>query len=339
MRFPRFSLVFWSIVNAVLLAVLVALENGVGEKTAPTALLLYLPQHLFGALTIALLVASAWRKNWRVFALNGLVFGLFCGFLLGFRVPLGAHSEANSVRVVTWNIAQNPRGTAMVAREIRALNPDIVCLQETTAPLGVRDQTDDLLAFFPGWTSRRAREVTTLSRFPLLSSQSYAMPLPFRRKLLETRWNLPRGELTVFNAHIATTARGAGRQGRSSNLFLRAASIARHAAGTAQTRAAHLPIIDAAISQSKTPFLLAGDFNNPPRGYFHRHLSARMSDAFAASGFGLGQTYPASFPLLRIDYLWLGPGLRAKRCFVPNSRASDHLPVVSDVIFAFQGSS
>jgi endonuclease/exonuclease/phosphatase family metal-dependent hydrolase len=64
------------------------------------------------------------------------------------------------------------------------------------------------------------------------------------------------------------------------------------------------------------------------RGQFD---DAWMEDASANPGF----SYPADKPGKRIDYILLhrGDKLRAKRSWIVNTLASDHVPVVADVEF------
>lgn len=326
------SILFWTRFNAAFLLLLGLTEALLGERTSPSALLLYLPQHPFGLLTVALVLASLKRGNRRYLGVNLAVGVAFVIFLLGARVPLHiAPPQGQKVRIMTWNV-EKLRGTPEeIAKVIKAQHPDIICMQETLAGRG-QERTPDLLRLFPGWEFRRAREVTTLSRFPLLESHNYLMPMPHTRKLLATTWKTPAGPLCVLNTHIATTAAGQNENFRP-GLWRRAINVARFARGTALTRLSQLPVIDRALSDCKTPIVLAGDFNNPPRGWFYRHLTGQLRDAFADAGWGLGQSFPSKFPLLRIDYIWLGNGVRATRCINPTSRASDHLPLVADIVY------
>jgi vancomycin resistance protein VanJ len=329
-RHPISPLLSWSIFNAVFLLFLGLSEAWIGELTSLTALLLYLPQHPFGLLSALLVAVSLIKRDRRMLAFNAVVGVAFLFFFLGFHLPLwAARSGGKTVRVMTWNV-EKFRGTPeAIAKVIRAQNPDIVCMQETLAGES-RDKTPELLRLFPGWQFRRAREVTTMSRFPITGSRDYVMP--HRRKLLSTTWQTPHGPLRVLNAHIATTAAGQ-RERHENGLRDRAINVATSVRGTAITRASHLPLIDGALNDSQTPVVLAGDFNNPPRGRFYRHLKSQLRDAFSEAGWGLGLTFPSKLPLLHIDYIWLGEGLQAARCFNPTTRASDHLPVVADIVY------
>lgn len=79
------------------------------------------------------------------------------------------------------------------------------------------------------------------------------------------------------------------------------------------------------------PLIVAGDFNTPPRGEVYRRMSADLTDAFGYAGWGVGYTFRSDVPAMRIDYVFLGNGVRAERCWTPHTEASDHLPLVADV--------
>lgn len=338
-RWRRLS--FWSWLNLAGLGVLWALENGVAERTGPTTLLLYLPQHPFLLGCAGLLAGAIVKKQRKWAAFNGAVLLVFAVILLGVHLPWArlqrAPVGAARVRVMQWNIHLAQGGPEEIARQIKALNPDIVCLEEATGEFhnGVLvDHIPALLKQFDGWHIVRASEVITLSRFPLLKQQTYQHPAPSARQVLRTAWQTPGGPLDVIAAHISTTAPGTHYGNLSPADPRRIVEIVQNARASAQARARQLPTIDRAIYDAAAtghPFVLMGDFNNPPRGLFYRHLKARLTDSFTASGLGSGFSFPAKLPLLRIDYVWLGRGVSARRSFTVPTRASDHRALVSDV--------
>jgi endonuclease/exonuclease/phosphatase family metal-dependent hydrolase len=82
------------------------------------------------------------------------------------------------------------------------------------------------------------------------------------------------------------------------------------------------------------PLVVVGDFNDIPAGGAYQLMKDRFGDAWAEthkddSGF----SYPADKPAKRIDYIWFRrtDPVRAKRIWIVNTPASDHVPVVADV--------
>jgi endonuclease/exonuclease/phosphatase family metal-dependent hydrolase len=83
------------------------------------------------------------------------------------------------------------------------------------------------------------------------------------------------------------------------------------------------------------PIMLCGDFNTTPESRVCRRLSESFEDSWARAGQGDGFTIPASQPTKRIDYIWItkDKSLEPLKVWVPQSDASDHLPVVAEFLF------
>ena len=80
------------------------------------------------------------------------------------------------------------------------------------------------------------------------------------------------------------------------------------------------------------PVILCGDFNDTPGSRTHQKIAQAFVDAWMAAGAGDGFTIPAEKPRKRIDYIWTSkePSIETLRAWVPESEASDHLPVVGE---------
>lgn len=72
------------------------------------------------------------------------------------------------------------------------------------------------------------------------------------------------------------------------------------------------------------PTVLLGDLNTTPGTTTYRCLAERLEDAWTLVGEGEGHTYEAEPPPRRIDYVWVGGGVRPVSAKVLPSVASDH---------------
>jgi endonuclease/exonuclease/phosphatase family metal-dependent hydrolase len=83
------------------------------------------------------------------------------------------------------------------------------------------------------------------------------------------------------------------------------------------------------------PGILMGDFNATPFQQPYRICAAAIQDAQLLWPGAPMSTYPSGFPFMRIDHVFVSPGIKVTRVespFDPESRkASDHLPLVVDV--------
>jgi endonuclease/exonuclease/phosphatase family metal-dependent hydrolase len=89
------------------------------------------------------------------------------------------------------------------------------------------------------------------------------------------------------------------------------------------------------LKDQTAPLILVGDFNEEPNGAAYKLLSARFRDAWLAAKLSdAGLSYPADKPLKRIDYIYFGAKdrIQTKRAWVVNTLASDHVPVVADLV-------
>lgn len=264
--------------------------------------------------------------------------------------------EPQPLRIMTYNIAAGRGDLDAIADVIRTAAADIVALQEVdvhwSERSGFADQATALGAALgmhvrfgpiyslPGDTGPpREFGLAILSRhriveftnhvIPRLSTQTAATgpePLPgFLEAVIDVRGT----RLRVFNTHLDYRADPRVR---------------------VQQAAAMLAIVEAGT----VPLILAGDLNARPDAAELEPLLTRFTDAWS-DGAGArqtrvargttrggdtpagGETYPADTPDRRIDYILLSDDVRVVHVQVPAALASDHRPVVADVLLPRPG--
>jgi endonuclease/exonuclease/phosphatase family metal-dependent hydrolase len=233
---------------------------------------------------------------------------------------------------MSWNVhgmrgrdgRHDPERVAQVIADARV---DVAGLQEVGAHRGRGELSDPAgtLAELTGLTSAFGLTELrggfpygncTLSRHPITATRSYDLSVPNReaRGCLRADVEAPEGAFHFFNVHLGLHWREQRRQ-------------------AAQLLSADM-LRDAALHY---PLVLVGDFNTPwsflavPR-LIRRHLD----DAADLCGGGR-PTFPSSFPILRLDRIFVGPAVRVLGCEVLDGAlvrlASDHRPVVLDLAF------
>ena len=168
-----------------------------------------------------------------------------------------------------------------------------------------------------GWQIEEADEVAVISRWPLKDARTVQSKALRFRSLLSVEVQAPK-PFRAINVHWSSPQYLKGME--EMNLGAQRQSL-----DYRQT----LALIDSI----KGPLVLGGDFNNPPHHKHTRSLSQKLESCFGSRGFGLGWTYPRKFPLVRIDHLYVGGGMRTESCFVGPAVGSDHLPLVAGISF------
>ena len=92
----------------------------------------------------------------------------------------------------------------------------------------------------------------------------------------------------------------------------------------------------AALAEVDGPLIAAGDLNEGPGGGAWRTVADGLIDAAGAGGPGERATFPATVPRTRLDALFVSPDIEVGRYDVIETeqarRASDHLPVLADLV-------
>ena len=269
--------------------------------------------------------------NWRLTCLSALCVGVA---VLGCASARQAY-PATTLRVMSYNIRSGNGNIEVTAATIRDNAPDIVALQEVDVHWAERSNFADqasalserlgmavrfaaIYRLAPAHDSMPVREfgVALLTRYPIvrwsndsltrLSTQEQN-PEPRRMPgLLDVTINVNGTPVRVLDTHLDYRA----------NPAVRAAQVEEM-----------LKVIDA----SPLPTIVCGDMNAAPNAPELAPLLARLHDAWSA-GKGSGFTYSAEEPTKRIDYILVSARISVLSARVPETLASDHRPVVADLI-------
>ena len=80
------------------------------------------------------------------------------------------------------------------------------------------------------------------------------------------------------------------------------------------------------------PVIVVADLNDTPDGGAYKQMDIPFDDAWIASkAKGDGFSYPADKPVKRIDHIFYRGHVRAKKAWVVETLASDHVPVVAEL--------
>jgi endonuclease/exonuclease/phosphatase family metal-dependent hydrolase len=97
-------------------------------------------------------------------------------------------------------------------------------------------------------------------------------------------------------------------------------------------RLAQIAAIRELVARSRESVVLVGDLNATPGSPEIAAITEDLVDAWTTAGNGHGFTYGAARPHGRIDYVLTSSDIVARTATVVTSDASDHLPVVADLV-------
>lgn len=235
--------------------------------------------------------------------------------------PPSKPSPAPDLRAATYNILAAKRGIDGIESTLAAMDADVIALQEVdvnTRRFGRIDLPAELgrrLRMHHAFVPHRRYQggeigVALLSRHPIDNLQR-ASALGSELAMLTADVQTPMGALHVVVVHThPTDPRDTPRRRmRFDRLRL------------AETRAA------AELATDALPALVMGDFNATPGGPEYEAMEAVLVDACPRGG----PTWPASFPVVQLDYIWTSRDVVGLDCQTPASSASDHRPRFVDL--------
>ncbi|MBY8876420.1 endonuclease/exonuclease/phosphatase family protein [Streptomyces sp. PLK6-54] len=290
---------------AVALALVLFLHSDVPNRIGNLGSLLETFLPWFGlAVPVLLAVALIRRSATALIAvlLPAVVWLNLFGGLLGTKSAAGG-----DLTVLTHNVnAQNPDPDG-TARDLVAAGADIVALEELPESQQ-RRYAKDLAAAYRYHSVQGT--VGLWSKYPLHGVRPVDIRMGWTRAM-RAAVSTPHGQVAVYVAHLPSVrvkfdaGFTAGQRDR--------------AAGALGQAIAHEPL------QS---VVLLGDLNGTMNDRALASVTAQMRSTQGAAGDGFGFSWPASFPMARIDQI-LVKGVEPKSSWTLPKTGSDHLPVAA----------
>ncbi|MEV5983971.1 endonuclease/exonuclease/phosphatase family protein [Streptomyces sp. NPDC052051] len=256
----------------------------------PLLLILALVRRSATALIAVLLPAVIWLN-------------LFGG-LVGDKTATGGE-----LTVATHNVnAENP-DPSDTARDVAASGAQVLALEELT-PSAVPVYEKALAS-----TYRYHAVVGTVglwSTYPMTGVKAVDIKLGWKRAMRATVAT-PKGEVAVYVAHMPSVR-------------------VKLAAGfTARQRDTSAAALGESIADERLDkVILLGDLNGTMNDRSLRGVTAQMRSTQGAAGSGFGFTWPAAFPMARIDQIMVR-GIEPVSSWTLPRTGSDHLPVAARV--------
>jgi endonuclease/exonuclease/phosphatase family metal-dependent hydrolase len=235
------------------------------------------------------------------------------------------------LKVLTYNIhcgigRDRCYDLSRIERILKEEQPHLIALQEMDCGVS-RTSYDDQAALLATRLSMNrfycvtrpkhegAYGMAVLSPFRVVHEHKYDISYHAREPRSCVRVDVevePGAILHVFNCHLGLTTRERSHQRRQM-------------------------ISEAMLLDKKLhhPVILMGDFNDRPISVVHRELRRHFTDAFSSLGKRWGPTFKVGPLHLRLDHIYVSPGIRVIDCWVRRDdqtrTASDHWPLIAEL--------
>jgi len=229
-------------------------------------------------------------------------------------------------RIATYNV-HRCRGLdrrvlpRRIAEVLRALEPDVIALQEVlgAGPKGHGHDQELGAALGMGWVMGTTRLVrgrlygnVIMSRFPINQHTQFDLTWKKRKARGCQRVDVLIREHTlhIYNVHLGVGLRERQYQAKQLGTFIGQDSI-------------------------QGPKIVLGDFNEWGRGFATIELTKVLKSLDLRAFLKRRRTYPGVFPVLHLDHIFYDGRVEVLNVQVPRTRksliASDHLPLVADL--------
>jgi vancomycin resistance protein VanJ len=255
---------------------------------------------------VLLLVAAVRRSATALIAvlLPALVWLNLFGGLLTDKAAGGG-----DLTVATHNVNADNADPAGTARAVAASGADVVALEELRA--SAVPTYEDALA--PTYKYHSVQGTVGLwSKYPLSGISPVDIKLGWTRAMRATV-TTPQGPVAVYVAHLPSVR------------------VKLEAGFTARQRDTSADALGEAIAHERLEkIVLLGDLNGTMNDRALNAVTSQMRSTQGAAGSGFGFSWPASFPMARIDQI-LVKGVEPMSSWTLPETGSDHLPVAARV--------
>ncbi|EDY43852.1 membrane protein [Streptomyces sp. SPB074] len=263
-----------------------------------------------GVFVPVLLVLALVRRS--ATALLALVLPVAVWLNLFGGLVLGHDQSRGDLTVVTHNVNAENGDLPGTVRTLVGSGAQLLALEELTEQ-AVPRYASALKATYPYHVTKGT--VGLWSKYPLRGTKPVDLELGWERALRTTA-ETPKGPVAVFVAHLPSvrvkldTGFVAGQRDRSTEA-----------------------LGEAIREEPLTNKLLVGDLNGTMNDRALSPVTSQLRSTQGAAGKGFGFSWPAGFPMARIDQILVGGAEPVSSWTLPRT-GSDHLPVAASIRLA-----
>lgn len=286
---------------------------------------------------------------------------------IAFRRPAGFKQQKSpaSLRVASWNVARfiemkrnNNKGSQTRKKMLELIgqqNADVFCMQEffhsndsTWYPnLEIVRKRFNYPYYYYSHDNDGDKHFignVIFSRYPIVDSGMIRFPRPtLPESLMHADIKVGNDTIRVFTTHLQSVQflkkdyeAIEKIKGVDEGIVTNSRTIFSKLRTGISNRKIQTNIVRQVMDDSPYPVIFMGDLNDVPNSYTYFKVKGDMQDAFLRRGFGIGRTFSALSPTLRIDYIFADRKFEVQQFKRIVRRYSDHYMIVADVALAAQ---
>ena len=332
----------------------------------PVGLLTLSSFYLFLGLLVFIVFWLILKPRWSLISIIAIAISfksLTQIFPLHIPRPFALQKPVNSLRLMSWNVAQfdvlgikkHPEVKNQMIDLVNEYSPDIACFQEmvcedsTVIRHGHVTEFQQRLNFPQYFYAYNRKEdfwdyahfgIIIFSKYPIINRQ-IKMWYPYDYNSIFQYADIVKGADTirVFNIHLQSLR--FSRENlkyidqpsvEDSNALAESKSILSKFRKGFLKRKAQADRIREEMEKSPYRVIVCGDFNDVPNSYAYHTIGEGLRNAFVEGGLGLGRTFSGIAPTLRIDNIFTDRKLEVEQYECVRKKLSDHFPVIADII-------
>ncbi|MFC8538863.1 endonuclease/exonuclease/phosphatase family protein [Streptomyces sp. NPDC057249] len=293
----------WSLLLTLVMAFHAQIPNTIGNLGSLTET--FLPW--FGVFVPLLLVLGLVRRS--ATALVALLLPVVVWLNMFGGLFADKSGTGGDLTVATHNVNADNPDPAATADQVAGSGADVVALQEL--PAGKVAAYEKALAGRFRYHSVQGT-VGLWSKYPLSDTRPVDLKMGWVRAM-RTTVATPEGPLAVYVAHLPSVR------------------VKLHAGFTANQRDQSADALGKAISHEPLARVaLLGDLNGTMNDRALKAVTSQMRSTQGAAGDGFGFSWPAKFPMARIDQIMV-KGVEPMSSWTLPATGSDHLPIAARV--------
>ncbi len=272
-----------------------------------------------------------------------------------------AEKRDSAIRIVDWNVGNmyglsssneiRKHNRTEIAGAILKLNPDIICLQEFNHSTKQGEEADNIGLFtrqYPHYYFLKDVNRNNgyyqygsviFSKYPIVNAERIPFAGGNIESLIYADILLTKEDtIRLFTSHLqsfkftSSDYADMHRIKEQNDEGLAASkNIVAKMKYAFQHRGEQADVVHEALSQSTYSSVMCGDFNDVPNSYTYFHIRGLRQDAFLAKGFGIGKSFNALAPTLRIDYILPDTTFNIHQFDMVDEDLSDHSMLVTDL--------